>query len=148
MARNAAARRSAASRRSGYIVAIIVNGALLYLINARPGWQAVPFLTPATRQVLGVVNLVLALNVAVNVSYLAYDGPWLKPIGDLATAVVGLVAAIRIWQVFPFAFHGSASGWSAVVRVLLVVAIVGSCIGILVLLAMMIRRAVGVRQPR
>jgi hypothetical protein len=128
----AQAGRSVAARRSGYVVALIVNGALLFLINAAPGWQAVPFLTPATRQVLGLVNVVLVLNLVVNIIYLAYDGPWLRAFGDIATTAVGLAAAIRILEVFPFAFHGSASFWSTVIRILLILAVVGGSIGLLV----------------
>jgi len=48
------------------------------------------------------------------------------------TAGIGLAVAIRVWQVFPFAFHGSAAGWSTAVRVLLVLVIVGSAITIVV----------------
>ena len=48
---------------------------------------------------------------------------------DLATTGIGLATAIRIWQVFPFAL---SSGWSIAVRVLLVVAIAGSCIALVV----------------
>lgn len=141
MARSAPARRPAAWRRSGYVLAIIINGVLLYLINARPGWQAVPFLTPATREVVGLVNLALAVSIGASVVYVAWDPPRLRSAGDIVTTAVGLAAAIRIWQVFPFAFHGSASAWSVVVRVLLILAIVGSCIGILVQLVMLIRGA-------
>ena len=129
---NAQAGRSVAARRSGYLAALVVNGALLVLINAAPGWQAVPFLTPATRQVLGLVNVVLVLNLVVNVVYLAHDGPWLRAFGDIATTAVGLAVAIRILEVFPFAFHGSASFWSTVIKILLILAIVGACIGLLV----------------
>ena len=32
---------------------------------------------------------------------MAYDPPWLKSVGDLATTGIGLAAAILIWQVFP-----------------------------------------------
>ena len=40
-----------------------------------------------------------------------------KSLGDLATTGIGLTAAIRVWQVFPFDL---SSGWSTAVRVLLV----------------------------
>jgi hypothetical protein len=59
--------------------------------------------------------------------YLAYDPPWVRSLGDLVTTGVGLAAAIRLWQVFPFAL---SPGWSTAVRVLLVVAIAGSCIAL------------------
>jgi hypothetical protein len=55
--------------------------------------------------------------------------PRVRSLGDLVTTGIGLAAAIRIWQVFPFDL---SSGWSAAVRVLLVVAIGGSCIALVV----------------
>jgi len=131
MPRSTPPARPAASRRAGYLIAIIVNGTLLFLINASPGWQTVPFLTPSTTQVLGLVNLALAVSAAVNMIYLLHDTPRLRALGDLVTAAIGLTVAIRLWQVFPFAFHGSAAAWSVVVRVLLMIGIVGSCISVL-----------------
>jgi hypothetical protein len=99
---------------------------------AQSGWQALPFLTSDTSQVIGLVNLSLAVSLSVNVVYLFYDLPWLKSLGDLMTAGIGLAVAIRVWQVFPFAFHGSAAWWSTAVRILLVLVIVGSAITIVV----------------
>ena len=61
------ARRSRpAGRRVGYLIAVVVNAALLFVLNGQPGWQEVPFLTSATSQVLGLVNLSLAVGLAVN----------------------------------------------------------------------------------
>ena len=48
--------------------------------------------------------------------------------------------AIRIWQVFPFAFHGPAAWWSTAVRVLLFVVIAGSAISIVVQAVSLVRR--------
>jgi hypothetical protein len=42
-----------AGRRVGYLVAVVVNAALLFVLNGHPGWQEVLFLTSATSQVLG-----------------------------------------------------------------------------------------------
>jgi hypothetical protein len=128
MARTHSARRpSAGARRAGYGLAILCSTALLIVLNGSPGWQAIPFLTSDTSQVLWLVNLSLAAGIAANVVYLAYDPPWLKSLGDLATTGIGLATAIRIWQVFPFAL---SSGWSTAVRVLLAVGIAGSCIAL------------------
>ncbi len=71
----------------------------------------------------------LAAGIAANLVYLAYDPPWLKSLGDLVTTGIGLAAAIRIWQVFPFDL---SSGWSTAVRVMLAIAIAGSCIALVV----------------
>jgi hypothetical protein len=124
-----ARRPSAGARRVGYLMAIVFSAALLVVLNGWPGWQAIPFLTGDTGQVLWLVNLSLAAGIAANVVYLAYDRPWVRSTGDLITTGIGLAAAIRIWQVFPFDL---SSGWSTAVRVLLVVAIAGSCIALVV----------------
>jgi hypothetical protein len=135
-------RPSAGARRGGYVGAIVVGAALLFVLNGWPGWQAMPFLTSDTSQVLWLVNLSIAAGLAANVVYLAYDPPWVRTSGDLVTAVIGLVAAIGVWRVFPFDF-GSATGWSTALRVLLVVAIVGSAIGIAVHLIALTRQLTG-----
>jgi hypothetical protein len=67
------------------------------------GWQAMAFLTSDAGQVLWLVDLSLAAGIAASAVYLAHDPPWLKALGDLATTGIGLAAAIRIWQLFPFA---------------------------------------------
>ena len=138
----AARRPSAAARRVGYLVGVVVSAALLFVLNAQPGWQALPFLTSDTSQVMGLVNLSLAVSLAVNVVYLFYDPPWLKSLGDLITCGIGLAVAIRIWQVFPFVFHGSSAWWSTAVRVLLILVIVGSAISIVVQAVSLARRAI------
>jgi hypothetical protein len=143
MSFTAPARRARpASRRVGYFAVIVVNAALLFVLNGQPGWQAVPFLTSATTQVLGLVNLSLAAGLAVNLVYLAYDPPWLKSLGDLVTAGIGLAVGIRLWQVFPFAFHGSWAWCATAVRVLLIVAIAGCCVSIVVQAVSLARLAV------
>ena len=124
-----ARRPSAGTRRAGYGLAIVFGTVLLIILNGSPGWQAIPFLTSDTAQVLWLVNLTLAAGIAANLVYLAYDPPWLKSLGDLATTGIGLAAAIGIWQVFPFDL---SSGWSTAVRALLVTVIAGSCIALVV----------------
>ena len=135
-----ARRPSAGARRAGYGLAIVFSTALLIILNGSPGWPAIPFLTSDTVQVLWLVNLSLAAGIAANLVYLAYDPPWLKSLGDLATTGIGLAAAIRIWQVFPFDL---SSGWSTAVRALLAVAIAGSCIALVVQIVVLARSLTG-----
>ena len=138
----AARRPSPAARRVGYLVGIVFSAALLFVLNGQPGWQALPFLTSDTSQVIGLVNLSLAVSLAVNVVYVFYDPPWLKSLGDLVIAGIGLAVAVRVWQVFPFAFHGSSAWWSTAVRVLLVLVMVGSAISIVVQAVSLARQAI------
>ncbi len=141
MARTHVARRpSAGARRAGYGLAILFSTVLLVILNGSPGWQAIPFLTSDTAQVLWLVNICLAAGIAANLVYLAYDAPWLKSLGDLATTGIGLATAIRIWQVFPFDL---SSGWSTAVQALLVVAIAGSCVALVVQIVSLARWLTG-----
>ena len=132
-------RQSQAQRRGGYFGSILVNAVLIFLLDAHPGWRAVPFLTPATAQVIGLVTLTLAAGIGANVVYFIADPPRLRAFGDLVTLTISLITTVRVLAVFPFAFHGSVAYWSVIVRVILVVGIVGVCIGLLYSLVVLVR---------
>ena len=120
-------RPSAAARRAGYVIAVLVNVAMLYGVNRWPGWDAVPFLTTDFERVLGFVNASILVSLAANALYLARDPRWFKALGDGVVAAVGVVSSVRIWQVFPF---DVSSGWELVLRILLGTAIAGSAIAV------------------
>ncbi len=143
-----ASRPSVAARRTGYAVSVGVNAVLLFAANVWPGWEVVPFLTPDTSLVIGLVNASIVVSLAANVFYLVRDDPWVKALGDLSTTTVGLVALIRIWQVFPFDFGDTSFDWALVFRVLLGVAIFGSAVGILAALVRFVRHVTSGGQPR
>ena len=132
-------RPSATARRTGYLISVAVNAALLYLVNERPGWEAVPFLTAQTPQVLDLVNASMIAGLVANLVYLFRDPPRLRAIGDLVTTGIGLAAMVKIWQVFPFSFKDDGIPWEMVFRVALAVGIVGSAIGIVTALVALVR---------
>ena len=123
---------SAAARRVGYTIAALIDAALWFLINVRPGWDVLPFLSGATARVLPLVNASLIVGLAVNLAYLFHDGARFKALGGLVTTGVGLAAIIQVWRVFPFDFHGYAINWPIILRIVLIVGMVGSAIGLLV----------------
>ena len=124
------ARPRVASRRVGYVVAVGVNALLLYLLNRSPGWQSVPFLTDAMSRVIGVVNLSITAGLVANLVYIVRDPTWLKALGDLATTCAGVLAMLRIWQVWPFDFP-AGSPWNMVAHVAIGLGLVGGVIGII-----------------
>jgi hypothetical protein len=132
-------RPSTGVRRVGYAIAVAINVVFGYLVNARPGWSALPFLADDFRQVLVLVNLSLAAGVFANLVYLADDRPRVKAFGDLITTSIGLAVLIRLWEVFPFDFNGAAFDWALVMRTLLVLAGLGTAIALLIHLAALIR---------
>src|SRR5215470_13078727 len=127
-----ARRPSVGTRRTGYAIAAAINAALLYAIDLRPGWQALPFFTDDIHQVLGLINLSLVTGLAANLVYLAHDPPWVKAIGDLIIMGIGLAVLVRVWQVFPFDSSGDTFEWALLVRVVLILGLVGTGIGVLV----------------
>ena len=140
MATTASPRRpSVAARRSGYIVAAAVNGLVLYLVNRRPGWEALPFLTQDMTKVLGLVNASILAGIVTNLVYLFADPPRLRSLGDLVTTGIGLAAMVRIWQVWPISFDGRGFPWDTVFRWLVAIGIVGSAIGIVAALVTLVR---------
>jgi hypothetical protein len=110
----------------------LINAGLLYVVNIWPGWEAVPFLTAESVVVMGLVNASVASNVVANAVYLLHDPPRWKALGSMATTIVGILALMRIWQVFPFDFGSSTFSWPLVIRTVLAVSIIGSAIGIIV----------------
>ncbi|GID29751.1 hypothetical protein [Paractinoplanes brasiliensis] len=122
--------------RTGYAVAAAVNAVLLYLINGRPGWEVVPFLTADMDDVLTLINVSLVAGLVVNLIFLAWPEPWLVSAGGLVTVGIGLAVLFRLWQVFPFDL---ASGWTVTVRVVLMVAIVGTVIAVPVQIVSLVR---------
>ncbi|TCC06073.1 hypothetical protein [Kribbella soli] len=131
-------RPSRAGRRTGYVFAIVFNAAALYAIHFWPGWQQVPFLTSETQQILGWVTASLIAGLGANVVYLLVDPPRLKSLGDLVITGIGLVAIIRVWQVFPFDFGDTSFDWAMLVRIMLGIGFVGSIVAMIVQLVVLV----------
>ena len=119
------------ARRVGHLVAAGVNALLLVLVNARPGWDAVPFLTDDTPLVLDAVNASIAVGLLANLVHVVADPREVRALGDAVTTAFGLYATVRVWQVFPF---DVSDGWDTVLRVLLALGVVGSAIALVRLL--------------
>ncbi|KGJ73386.1 hypothetical protein GY21_11560 [Cryobacterium roopkundense] len=130
-------RQRAGARRTGYALGLLINGAVLYAVNVWPGWQAVPYLTDEAGQLLGLVNLSLIAGMFTNAIYLIVDYPRLKALGDLVTLGIGIAVLVSVWQVFPFAFP-IGFDWNLIARIVLVLSLIGSVIGILVQLVILI----------
>jgi hypothetical protein len=121
-----------------HLVGALVNAVLLAAVHLWPGWQVVPFLTAETPTVLGAVDAMLLTGIVVQLLLLVPGWGWLTAAGNLVTSVVGLLATVRVLQVFPFAFDGGFD-WAPVVRVLLVLGVLGCAIGALVAVVGLIR---------
>lgn len=138
-------RPSSRTRLAGYFAGVVVNGVLLVLINGRPGWAAVPFLTAGFSSVVGVIDLALVAGVVTGFVHLWHDPEWLVALDGVVTTCAGLAALVRIWQVFPLEFGQSSFDWAAVARIVLAAGIAGSVLGLLNGLVNLVRA--GLRKP-
>jgi len=120
------------ARRAGYAVSVVVNVIMWVLVNVRPGWRDLPFLTEDFLAILWMVNLSIITSAIVNVAYLFYDPAWFKSLCQVGVLSVGLAASIRMWQVFPFDFSSHTFPWEGITRVLLILGIFGPVVAIIV----------------
>ncbi len=120
---------SVGARRVGYGVAALINLVLVWVTHQLLDWEWPGFLTPDFDRVLPIVTASLLVSVAANAWFSWSDSGWRKPAGDLATSAIGFVAAVRVWQVFPFDFTGYEHDWSWLVRGVLILAVAGTAIG-------------------
>jgi hypothetical protein len=120
------------ARKVGYLVAVIVNVIIWVLLNIRPGWRELSFLTEDFLDILWVVNLSLVASAVVNLVYLFFDPAWFKSVSQIGVLAIGMAASIRTWQFFPFDFSSYLFPWDEMTRVLLGLAIFGSFVAIVV----------------
>lgn len=134
-------RSSPLTRRIGYAVAVAVNLALLLLTLVWPGWQVVPFLTPAAAEVIPVFVASLIAGMAVNVVNLIADNRVLWSMGEIVGAIFAFAVALRLWQVFPFDFGSSMFDWTLFVRLLLALAMFGCAVAVITHIVRLVRLA-------
>lgn len=92
--------------------------------------STLPFLTDAIDRVTLFIRLALAISLIGNITRLWYSPSWFVGVADLVATLAGLVATVRLFQVYPFAFDNGTIPWTSVVRLLLVAAMVGAASGI------------------
>ena len=129
-----------AGRRAGYVIAVLVNAVIWFVLNVAPGWQSIGFLSSEFGDVLWLVNLSLIVSVVANLVYLFFDPAWFHAAAQIVVNLVGLIVSWRLLLEFPF---DATEGWTALIKTLLILAMVGSAIGALVEVFRLVR-AVGV----
>jgi hypothetical protein len=116
-------------RRFGFGIAVVINVALLVVVQNLTSWDVLPFLTTEFDSVVAWISLSLIVGIVANFLYIVNDDQRLRSVGDLVTNLVSLVVTWRVFQVFPFDFSAYEFDWDLVARIILVVAIVGTFAG-------------------
>lgn len=127
----------------GYLVAIVVNGLLLFAFNNIGEWDLLPFLTEELDQLLWLINLSLGASIMVNAVYLSYDPDWFKSMSQIGLNLIALIVTWNIYRVFPFDFAPYDFNWELATRVVLGVAMFGTATASIVEFVKLIRLGVG-----
>lgn len=118
-------RPSLSVRRTGYVVAIVMNLLLLYVANNLLDWNVLSFLTAAFGSVVWLINLSLAGTILANVVWLGYDVAWFKALSQIGLNLISAVVSIRMYQVFPFDFSQSQFDWAPITRLVIIFTLIG-----------------------
>jgi hypothetical protein len=123
---------SPGTRRFGYAVAVLVNVALLFVVNNLLAWDILAFLTNDFERVIPIINVSVGASILVNLIYLSYDAGWFKSLTQIGLLGISMAATVRFYRVFPFDFSAYEFDWATVAKWLLILAIVGVAIGMIV----------------
>ena len=134
-------RWTAPARRVGYVVAVLVNLLLLFIVNNLLEWDVLPWLTEEFEDVLPIMNASIMASIVVNALYIVYDARWFKALGELVTLGFSIAVGVTLLRVFPFDFSAYSWNWEATTRVIIVLAIVAMVIAVIVNIARLVNAA-------
>ncbi len=120
-----------AGRRFGYGVAVIVNLVMLVAVQFILDWGWLPFLTDEFSTLVPWISLSLLVSIIANLVYQFNDTPVVKSTGQILSNLISLFVSYQIFLVFPFDFSAYDFNWTVVARVVLILAMVGSGVGML-----------------
>ena len=119
-------------RMTDYIFAVIFNIAFLVVVNKVPDWNIV-FITDSYPDVLWALNTSIAVSLAGNLILIFFHPRFLHHLLTAVFSVFGILATSVLLSVFPFEFAELVGEWlNILVRIVLIVGIVGSAIGVVV----------------
>jgi len=119
-------------RMTDYIFSVVFNIAFLVVVNKVPEWN-IAFITDSFPEVLWALNTSLAVSLAGNVILIVFHPRFLHHLFNAVFAVFGILATSVLLSVFPFDFSQLVGEWlNILVRIVLIIGIVGSAIGVVV----------------
>jgi len=98
-------------RRFGYLISILVNGAIYYVINNIPIWNYVPFLTEGYRNVLWIANISIGVTVFMYATFMVFDPRWYRSLMQAVANIFSFYSIEIFRREFPLDLSGSAAHW-------------------------------------
>jgi hypothetical protein len=125
------ARLRRAGTRFGYAVAVVLNLAMLIVVQNILDWGWLPFLTDEFADVVPWISFSLIVAIVLNLVYQFNDATPVKSTGQIVSNLISIFVTYQVLTVFPFDFSESSFDWALVTRIVMVLAMVGAGIGAL-----------------
>jgi hypothetical protein len=103
------------ARRLGYAFSACIDALALYVVNHFLEW-GVPVVTPAFADALWALNLSLVTAIVMNATFIGYDAPSWRRLGQAAMDATAALSTYVLYLVFPFDLP---SAWMASILSLL-----------------------------
>lgn len=118
-------------RRTGYAIAAVLNLAMLIVVQNILEWDILPWLTDDFALVVPWISASLVFTMAANLVYEVNDSPVVKSTLQIGSNLISILATSQLLAVFPFDFSAYSFSWDVVARIVLILALVGSGIGVI-----------------
>lgn len=89
-----------AGRRFGYLISILVNFAMMFVVNNLLKWN-VPFLNDRFVECLWAINLSISASIFIYCIFLFYDPRWFKSLMQALANAFSFISTYVFWRVFP-----------------------------------------------
>ena len=126
--------------RIGYVITIVINGLLLWVVFnlVEGGW--LPFITPEFDEAVPAIAASLLATMVMSTVYLFTRSEPVRVIGEFFLAVVGFWATLQLYVTWPFDFSIYPNvDWDFIVRLLLGLAVFGTGVAVLANLVRLLR---------
>jgi len=108
-------------KTSEFVVAIIANIILLYIVNNLLSWN-LGFIASSFQDVLWIFNISIAATIIGHILFLIYHPGWFRSIIQIILNILGFIVVYYLYTVFPFILN---NGWVVfAVKFALIVAMV------------------------
>lgn len=118
--------------RAGYILTIVINGLLIYVVQNLVEWDWLPFLTEDFNDAVPAIVWSMIATIVVSTVYLFTRARGVKILGEFVLAAFGFWATMRLYLVWPFDFTVYPDfDWDFIARLVLGLAVFGTGVALL-----------------
>ena len=115
--------------KSEFIVAIIGNIIILYIVNNLLSWN-LSFITSSFQDVLWIFNISICATIIVNIIFLAFHPGWFRSLVKIILNILSFLVCYYLYTIFPFIF--SQAAYTIILKIILIFGMVALIIAILV----------------